>query len=217
MSARLVVVAALATAALATAEPAAAARAFHFSSSPLSAKLRHRMAGVSWHAGCPVALRGLRLLSISFWGFDGRRRRGEMVVNADAVDAVHRAFGRLFDAHFPIRRMRLVDHYGGSDYRSIEADNTSAFNCRNATGSTRFSEHAYGRAIDVNPIENPYVYANGTTTHSASRAYLDRSRHRKGMAFAGGPLVRAFDAVGWGWGGRWPLPTDFQHFSRSGR
>ena len=139
-----------------------------------------------------------------------------MVVNADVVDDVHAAFKRLFDARFPIRRMRLVDDYGASDYVSIANDNTSSFNCRNATGSTSFSQHAYGRAIDINPIENPYVYANGTTTHPPSKPYLDRSHHRRGMAFPGGVLVRAFDAVGWGWGGRWPLPTDYQHFSRNG-
>jgi hypothetical protein len=113
--------------------------------------------------------------------------------------------------------MRLVDDYGADDFASIEADNTSSFNCRRATGSTRWSEHAYGRAIDVNPIENPFVYANGTTTHRASRPYLDRSRIRPGMAIAGRTLVKAFDAVGWGWGGRWSPTTDFQHFSATGR
>jgi hypothetical protein len=115
-----------------------------------------------------------------------------------------------------LRMSYLVDDYGASDYVSIANDNTSSFNCRNATGSTSFSQHAYGRAIDINPIENPYVYANGTTTHPPSKPYLDRSHHRRGMAFPGGVLVRAFDAVGWGWGGRWPLPTDYQHFSRNG-
>jgi hypothetical protein len=190
---------------------------FHFSATRLRTALRRRMRHDSWRPGCPVALDDLRLLSISMWGFDGERRRGQMVVNADVVDDVRAAFKRLFDARFPIRRMRVVDDYGADDYRSIAADNTSAFNCRTATGSTRFSEHAYGRAIDINPIENPYVYADGTTVHRPSRPYLDRSRHRPGMAFAGGDLVRAFDAIGWGWGGRWPRPTDYQHFSRNGR
>ena len=115
--------------------------------------------------------------------------------------------------------MRLVDDYGASDYASIEADNTSAFNCRPATGSSRFSEHAYGRAIDVNPIENPYVYPDGTTVHAASRPYLDRTRHRRGMAVPGGVLVRAFARAGWQWGGSWrpPSATDYQHFSSTGR
>jgi hypothetical protein len=140
-----------------------------------------------------------------------------MVVGASAVAPVRRAFAALFAAHFPIRRMRLVDRYRGSDYASIQADNTSAFNCRNATGSRSWSQHAYGLAIDINPIENPYVYADGTTTHAASKPYLNRTEDRPGMAIRGGTLVRSFTAVGWGWGGRWPLPTDFQHFSANGR
>jgi hypothetical protein len=113
--------------------------------------------------------------------------------------------------------MQPVDRYGGDDFRSIEADNTSAFNCRPATGSSRWSEHAYGRAIDVDPIENPYVTAAGTTAHAASRTYLDRSRHRPGMAYEGGVLVEAFAAAGWGWGGSWTGIKDYQHFSSRGR
>jgi D-alanyl-D-alanine carboxypeptidase len=109
-----------------------------------------------------------------------------------------------------------VDAYGGSDSRSIEADNTSAFNCRSVEGTSRWSEHAYGRAIDVNPIENPYV-DGGHTSHRASVPYLDRSRRRPGMAYEGGVLVGAFDAIGWGWGGRWTSVKDYQHFSASGR
>jgi hypothetical protein len=140
-----------------------------------------------------------------------------MVVNASAVGPLRRAFGALFAARFPIRRMRLVDDYGGSDYDSIQADNTSAFNCRNVTGGSGWSMHAYGLAIDINPIENPYVYANGTTAHTASKPYLDRRNVREGMAVPHGTLVRAFDAIGWGWGGRWPGPTDYQHFSANGR
>jgi hypothetical protein len=190
---------------------------FAFSARRLGPDLRRRVTGTSWRRGCPVHRKDLRYLRIAYWGFDGRRHRGELIVAADQVAAMRTAFGLLFDARFPIRRMRLVDDYGGSDFRSIEADNTSAFNCRRATGSTRWSEHAYGRAIDVNPIENPYVAADGTTAHRVSRRYLDRGRHRRGMAYDGGTLVRAFAQAGWSWGGRWPGPTDYQHFSSSGR
>jgi hypothetical protein len=109
-----------------------------------------------------------------------------------------------------------VDAYGGSDFRSIEADNTSAFNCRYVDGTTRWSNHAYGTAIDVNPIENPYV-SDGRTSHRASTPYLDRTRRRPGMAYEGGALVRAFDRIGWGWGGRWTSVKDYQHFSANGR
>jgi hypothetical protein len=192
-------------------------RGFRFEAVRLSPARRRLLEQSSWHRGCPVGLGRLRYLRIAYWGFDRRTHLGEMVVNASAVSPVRAAFAALFAARFPIRRMRLVDRYGGSDYDSIQADNTSAFNCRNATGSSHWSQHAYGLAIDIDPIENPYVYADGRTTHQASDPYLDRSDVRPGMAVPGGTLVRAFTAVGWGWGGRWPLPTDFQHFSANGR
>jgi hypothetical protein len=181
--------------------------------SPAQAK---RMTGVSWRKGCPVPLRDLRLLTVQHWGFDGKARTGRVIVHEDVSRQLVDVFRDLYAAHFPIRRMVQVDAYGGSDFRSIEADNTSAFNCRYVDGTTRWSEHAYGRAIDVNPIENPYV-SGGRTSHAASRPYLDRARHRPGMAYEGGAVVRAFDAIGWGWGGRWTSAQDYQHFSASGR
>ena len=174
------------------------------------------MTGVSWRPGCPVSLADLRLLTVSHRGFDGRTHTGRLVVHEDSTRSLLAVFRRLYEVGFPIRRMRLVDDYGASDYRSIEADNTSAFNCRAATGSSRWSEHAYGRAIDVNPIENPYVSA-GNTSHAASVSYVNRSRVRPGMAYEGGVLVAAFRAIGWGWGGNWTGIKDYQHFSASGR
>jgi hypothetical protein len=184
--------------------------------SPLGKKLRAEMNGVSWRPGCPVGLGDLRLVVLTHHGFDGRVHRGRLVVHRDASAAIVSVFRRLYRAGFPIRRMELVDRYGGSDFASIEADNTSAFNCRPVGGTTRWSNHAYGRAIDVNPIENPYVYSNGTSSHRASGPYLDRSLRRRGTAYEGGVLVQAFDAVGWGWGGRFTGEKDYQHFSATG-
>ena len=178
--------------------------------------LARRMTGLSWRPACPVALHDLRLLTIRHWGFDGRARTGQLIVHHEVAREVVAAFRELYAGRFPIRRMQLIDAYGGSDFRSIEADNTSAFNCRYVDGTTRWSNHAYGRAIDVNPIENPYV-SGGATSHAASRPYLDRSRRLPGMAYEGGALVRAFDRIGWGWGGRWSGTKDYQHFSESGR
>jgi D-alanyl-D-alanine carboxypeptidase len=183
---------------------------------PIDAAQAKRMTGVSWRRGCPVGLRDLRLLTLSHWGFDGRSRTGRLIVHRDVAPELVRVFHDLYTARFPIRRMVPVDAYGGSDFRSIEADNTSAFNCRYVEGTTRWSNHAYGRAIDVNPIENPYV-SGGSTSHAASRPYVDRTRRRPGMAYEGGALVRAFDRIGWGWGGRWTSVQDYQHFSETGR
>jgi hypothetical protein len=186
---------------------------FDFAAHPVP---RARVVGVSWHEGCPVPLRRLRYVRVDHWTFRGREKRGELVVHRNAVPALREVFRTLFAERFPIRRMRLVDDYDGSDFDSIEADNTSAFNCRPVSGGGGWSQHAYGRAIDVNPIENPYVYANGTTSHRASRPYLDRRHRRRGMAVRRGALVRAFERAGWGWGGRWSPAKDYQHFSATG-
>ena len=190
---------------------------FRGSVSALSPAVRQSMTGVSWRPGCPVGLDELRLVRARYLGMDGRAHTGRIVVQRDVATEVVAVLRRLYAARFPIRRMVPVDAYGGSDYRSIEADNTSAFNCRYVDGTTRWSEHAYGRAIDLNPIENPYVTAGGTTSHRASRSFLRRAPYRPGMAVEGGAVVRAFEAVGWGWGGRWSGDRDYQHFSASGR
>jgi hypothetical protein len=194
-----------------------AGNGFEGTVSVIGPKLQAQMTGVSWRAACPVPLSRLRLLTVRHYDFSGAVRTGNLVVNAAVASQVVSVFGRLYVRRFPIRRMELVDRYGGSDFASIEADNTSAFNCRPVAGTSRWSLHAYGLAIDVNPIENPYVSASGTSAHRASRPYLDRSQRRPGMAYEGGALVAAFDAIGWGWGGRWTGVKDYQHFSSTGR
>ena len=213
MTTRSLVAAAL-TVAVASAG-ATAAPAFRGGISPLPAAVKARMTPSVWRPGCPVPLNRLRRVVVTHRDFRGRVRRGIVVVNVDVAPRVLTAFRSLYEAGVPIRRMRPIEAYGGDDFRSIEADNTSGFNCRAATGSSRWSQHAYGRAVDVNPIENPYV-SGGTTSHRASVPYLDRSRARPGMAVEGGPLVAAFDAVGFQWGGRWSGIKDHQHFSVGG-
>lgn len=169
----------------------------------------------SWRPGCPVGPSSLRLVTLRYRDFDGARRTGQVVVNARVVDDVVAVFRTLYDAGFPIRSLRPVDAYGGDDDRSMAADNTSGFNCRAAVGGSGWSQHAYGLAIDVNPRENPYLYG-GKVLPPEGAAYTDRSRHRKGMAYPGSVLNRAFAAQGWSWGGRWRNP-DYQHFSRGGQ
>ena len=199
---------------LALALAAALSPGFHGRAEPIDAQTRQRMSGVSMHSGCPVGFADLRLLTVSHWGFDGRPHRGRLVVHRDAARQMLGAMRSLYRLRFPIRRMRLVDAYGADDHRSMDADNTSAFNCRFVAGTERWSEHAYGRALDLNPVENPYVTGSGYVSPPAGAAFADRGRHRRGMI--GGRAVRAFAAVGWGWGGNWPGTKDYQHFSASG-
>ena len=171
----------------------------------------------SYRAGCPVGPSELRVVRLAHWGFDGRRHRGSLVVSRRVAQDVVKVFERLYAARFPIRRMVPVSRYRGSDDASMAADNTSGFNCRHAVGSSagRWSVHAYGEAIDVNPVENPYVLGSRALPPAGAR-YADRARLRPGMAVPGGALVEAFAAVGWSWGGRWAGAPDYQHFSTTG-
>ena len=170
----------------------------------------------SYRSGCPVAPAELRLVRVSYTSFEGRTQVGALVVNRRVARDVVSVFRRLYLAGFPIRRMTPVSAFRGSDDASMAADNTSGFNCRRAVGGSGWSEHAYGTAVDVNPVENPYVLG-GRALPAAGRAYLVRSRVRRGMAVRGGVLVRSFESIGWGWGGRWTGSPDYQHFSLSGR
>ncbi len=174
------------------------------------------MRGRFWRHGCPVGFRDLRLVRLTYLGFDRESHMGELVVHRRWADETVRVFRRMYEVRFRIRRMRLVDHYGAEDRRSMAADNTSAFNCRWRAGvCCRWSQHAYGRAIDINPVENPFVWDGGVSP-PAGEAFLDRSNHRKGMIHRQDAVWWAFRAVGWEWGGDWETP-DYQHFSANGR
>ncbi len=158
----------------------------------------------------------LRLLQLPYWGFDDQQHQGTLVVNAEVAEAAASVFEQLHNQHFPIRRMEPIDVFGGDDNASMAADNTSGFNCRAAVapGPPHWSAHAYGQAIDVNPVENPYVQGADVLPPTGAD-YLDRSNIRPGMAVPGSPLNDAFAAVGWSWGGTWSSP-DYQHFSSTG-
>ncbi len=205
--------------ALTTAVPAVSASSpppFRSSVSTLTAAERAAMTPSAWRPGCPVGPASLRVVRATHWDFGGRIRTGRIVVHRDVANQVVSILRQLYAARYPIRWMVPIERFGGSDFRSIEADNTSAFNCRYVDGTRRWSEHAYGRAIDINPIENPYV-SGGRTSHRASVPYLRRTPRRPGMIVAGDAVTRAFAAQGWGWGGLWSGAKDYQHFSASGR
>jgi hypothetical protein len=174
---------------------------------------RARMIGVSWEPGCPVPIDDLRIIEMNHWGFDGTvHDGGRLMVHEDVVDEVVEAFGDMFAAQFPIRRMELIETYDGSDDASMAADNTSAFNCRPITGSPgRFSIHSYGKAIDINTVENPYVKGD-TVLPAAGAEYLDREDVRPGMIVKNDAVVKAFKKRGFEWGGDWHSLKDYQHF-----
>lgn len=179
--------------------------------------VRERMKGSSWRAGCPVGLDDLRLIRLTYWGFDRTAHPGRLVVHRTWARRIARVFGELYEDRFPIRRMRLVDAYGADDMRSMKADNTSAFNCRYRNGvCCTWSQHAFGRALDLNPVENPYVGPWGVSPPNGE-PFVDRSPTRRGMIAHRDGTWRAFAAIGWEWGGDWVNTKDYQHFSATGR
>ncbi len=169
--------------------------------------------GETWRPGCPVGPESLRRLEIDYVGADGKIHRGALVVHRDVVDDVIAVFADLRRMRYPIAKMQTVDHYpGAQDELSMEDNNTSAFNCRPLPGGSGWSLHAYGRAVDVNPLVNPYLDRGGDLQPTTARQYLDRDRPVAGLLRAGDPAVEAFTMRGWRWGGAWSNPVDYQHF-----
>ena len=177
--------------------------------------MRSRMTGVSRHPGCLVTPSSLRLLQLSYWGFDHAAHQGKLIVNASAAASLTRAFRLLFEAQFPIRQMRVVDDFGGDDERSMLADNTSAFNCRLVPGTSVWAQHAYGLAVDINPFENPEIQ-DGNADPPGAVVWADRSRSSPALIRDGDAAWRAFRAIGWTWGGDWRSLKDYMHFSANG-
>jgi hypothetical protein len=181
---------------------------------PIGPAVRARM-GTTWKPGCPVGLADLRYVTVSFRGFDGRPHTGELVVHKRVAAGVVSVFARLYRARFPIEEMRLVTGADLDAHPTGDGNNTAAFTCRAARKQTRWSAHAYGLAVDVNPFQNPYRRGDLVLPELAG-AYLDRARIRPGMIRPGDAATAAFADLGWTWGGTWRSPRDFMHFSATG-
>jgi hypothetical protein len=172
--------------------------------------------GATWRPGCPVGPELLRRVELDYVGFDGHTHRGDLVVHQDVVADVIAIFEQLQVLRYPIATMRTVDHYpGAEDELSMEDNNTSAYNCRLMPSGRAWALHAYGRAIDINPLLNPFVDREGTLEPKTAGPYLDRNRTDPGLLHPGDPVVRAFTDRGWRWGGDWRTPKDYQHFEHS--
>ncbi|MGI9623377.1 MAG: M15 family metallopeptidase [Acidimicrobiales bacterium] len=178
---------------------------------------RARIEPTSWRPGCPVGLEGLRLLTFPHFDFDGVVRTGEMIVAATWAEDLGLVFEVLFEAEYPIQQIELVDVYAGNDDLSMQANNSSAFNCRQVAGKPGvWSNHALGEAVDLNPLMNPYVQG-GFIAPPEGAQYLDRTDERIGMVIRGDEAVQVFESIGWTWGGNWTGLKDYQHFSSNGR
>jgi hypothetical protein len=196
---------------------------FHSSIQPLSPKVRAdiKRSG-AWHQGCPVPFSGLRVLTVTYRGFDRHSHKGQLVVNRNQAAPLAKVFRQLYALHFPIHHLRLSAIYGSKKGWPADGDPSGSFECRQAvpspcsggSGTGSWSNHAYGNAVDLNPVENPYVGC-GQSRDPQAQSYRDRSRHRRGMVTA--RVVAAFRSIGWGWGGSWAGNTkDYMHFSSTG-
>lgn len=154
----------------------------------------------------------LRAVSVTHWGYDGAVHQGRIIVASGEAQNVAAIFGDLYMARFPIQQVVPVDQYGSDDQASMRANNTSGYNCRTVAGSSALSNHAFGLAVDINPLHNPYVKGSSVDPPEG-RPWADRSNRRPGMIYGGDAVVDAFSARGWGWGGYWNSP-DYQHFDK---
>jgi hypothetical protein len=171
--------------------------------------------GPSWRPGCPIDPQQLRRVEVNYLGFDGQTHRGDLIVHEDLATDVVAIFDQLLQLRYPIEKVRTLDNYPGADDElSMEDNNTSAFNCRDIPGTGRWSLHAFGRAIDLNPLLNPYIDRTGAFQPKNAAPYLDRNRSDPGVLRAEDPVVRLFTDRGWRWGGDWRTPKDYQHFER---
>ena len=193
---------------------------YHSNISEITNNIKERMVkGDSWREGCPVALENLRYLTMDYLNFNGEYQQGEMIVHADVADEVVAIFQDLYTMNYAINKMELVSNYGANDWQSIESDNTSAFNCRAVTGKKKkWSKHAYGKAIDINPIANPYISRSGHISHEASKQYKNR-KHKdiynladRALLMPNDPATKLFKSYGWKWGRDWNTIKDYQHF-----
>jgi D-alanyl-D-alanine carboxypeptidase len=186
---------------------------------PLDEATSFAMVGVVWRKGCPVGLEDLRRITFRHWSFDGSITTGSVVVNVEVSVGIESVLKELFDARFPIASAKPIEAFGGDDDRSTMANNTSAFNCRVVTGGKSFSEHAWGRAMDINPVQNPYVRSNGSVLDPKAKRFVKRSAlsESQGAITANGRVGKAFKRIGWTWGGTFNRVKDYQHFSSTGR
>lgn len=193
--------------------PSLAMNNYFFSINPIPENIQKEMQFYTWQDYCPVAISDLAYLQLSYWGFDQQTHVGDLIVNKQISNEVVAIFKELYLAHFPIAQMTIIENFQGDDNRSMAANNTSAFNCRPIVGSNRLSKHAYGLAIDINPVYNPYI--NGSVVlPSNAKNYTDRTLNQAGMITHDSVAYKIFKHFGWTWGGDWQNPKDYQHFEK---
>lgn len=184
-----------------------------FTSQQLPDEIIHKIKDVSWKTEAAVALEDLSYITVTYWGFDEQEHIGELILHRKVAEEIVDIFKELYEAKFPIEKIKLIDEYNADDNLSMQDNNTSAFCFRNIEGSNTISLHGYGVAIDINPVQNPYVRGEKVVPLEGKN-YLNRSDIRKGMILKGDSCYNAFINRGWTWGGDWKGLCDYQHFEK---
>jgi poly-gamma-glutamate synthesis protein (capsule biosynthesis protein) len=194
---------------------------YYYTISDITKNIENRMvAGNSYKDGCPVELKDLKYLTLSYIDFENKNKIGELIVHKDISKEIIEIFEKLYNINYPIYKMKLVSDFKANDFKSIEENNTSAFNCRNIANTSRWSNHAYGRAIDINPIQNPYISKDGKIFHNDSNKHRKREHTNllnsqdKARLLKNDKAVKIFKRYGFIWGGNWKSIKDYQHFDK---
>lgn len=176
-----------------------------------------KMQGKSYKEDCTVPREDLRYVHVRHMGFDGEAKDGELVVNKAIADDVLAIFEELYKADYPIEKVRLVDEYDADDEASMSDNNSSAFNFRFISHTTRISKHGLGMAVDINTRYNPYVKTvdGKLSIEPANGAdYVDRSKDFPHKIDHEDLCYKLFKEHGFTWGGDWTHSKDYQHFER---
>lgn len=179
----------------------------------LPQEILDKVNGSSWREEAPVPLEELSYVIVTHWGFDEKEHIGEIIIHKNVAEEIVEIFRELYNERFPIEKIKLIDEYHADDHLSMQDNNTSAFCFRKIEGTNTISKHGYGVAIDINPLQNPYIKGE-IIQPLAGKDYLDRSDVRKGMILKGDSCYKAFTSRGWSWGGDWKTVTDYQHFEK---
>ena len=189
-------------------------KATYFASMEIPDLIWSRMDGKSYNDSCPVERSELRYVTVLYWGTDSTAHKGELVVNEQIADDVADVFFELYKASYPIESIKLIDEYGGNDEVSMAKNNTSCFNSRKVTGGDSLSKHAYGMAVDINPLYNPYVSSDGSVLPVTAEAYADRTDNFVMKIDENDYAYKVFTEHGFTWGGSWNTVKDYQHFEK---
>lgn len=185
----------------------------------LNDEIKERITGLSYpedDSDISIGYDDLRYIRLLYYDFEGNVKEGELIVNKLLADEVMEIFYELYQAKYPFTSINLVDDYGqaADDELSMEANNTSAFNYRPVAGTSKLSFHSFGAAIDINPLLNPYIKADGSVYPTNALDYVDRSRDFPGKIDHDDLAYKLFTARGWDWGGDWSTSKDYQHFAK---